>query len=79
MALDQAETIPLGTFMSWFGMIALPPSIYWGVKEFRQPTRKVTKYLSVLLKVILILGILWVPISYVLAGNLSISFSEKNL
>ena len=33
--------------------------------------------LSVFLKIMILLGILWVPISYLLAGNLSFSFSEK--
>lgn len=77
LPLDEANTIPLGTFITWAGMIALPLSIFWGARELRQPTRTFTNILSGLLKVTLILAILWVPLSYFLAGNISFSFSEK--
>ncbi len=79
IALDDANSIPLGTFITWAGIISLPLSIYWGVKELRKPTTKVTRIIAMLLKTILILAILWVPISYILAGNLSFSFSEKEI
>ena len=75
--LDSNNSIPLGTFITWTGMIALPTAVYLGVKEFRKPSTQLNKTLSVLLKLIILLGILWVPIAYLLAGNLSFSFSEK--
>ncbi|MBO3118102.1 hypothetical protein J4050_15220, partial [Winogradskyella sp. DF17] len=71
------NSIPLGTFITWAGMIALPLSVYWGIKELRKPSEKLNRILSGFIKIIIILGILWVPISYLLAGNLSFSFSEK--
>lgn len=77
LSLNSANSIPLGTFITWIGMICLPLSIYWGIQELRQPTRKASMILSNTLKCIIILGILWVPISYFLAGNLSFSFTEK--
>lgn len=77
MALDNDKLIPFGTLITWTGMISLPLTIYWGVKELRKPTRKLNKILSGVLKIIIILGILWAPISYLLAGNPSFSFSEK--
>lgn len=77
IALDDANSIPLGTFITWAGMITLPLTIYWGIKELRKPSSKLNKVLSRFLKIIIILGVLWVPISYLLAGNLSFSFSEK--
>ncbi len=77
IALDKANSVPAGTFITWAGMIALPLSIYWGIKELRMPSRKVNRILSWILKIIISLAILWVPISYVLAGNLSFTFSEK--
>ena len=77
MALDSDGSIPFGTLITWTGMIALPLSIYWGIKELRKPSSKLNRILSGFLKVIIILGILWVPISYLLAGNLSFTFSEK--
>lgn len=56
-------------------MISLPLTMYWGIKELRNPSSKLYSFLSGFLKIIIALGILWVPISYLLAGNLS--FSEK--
>ena len=77
IALDTDKSIPFGTLITWAGMISLPLTIYWGVKELRKPTKKLNKILSGFLNIIIILGILWVPISYLLAGNLSFTFSEK--
>jgi len=77
ISLDEANSIPLGTFITWAGMIALPLSVYWGIKELRKASEKLNRILSAFIKIIIILGILWVPISYLLAGNLSFSFSEK--
>ena len=77
IALDDDSSIPSGTFITWAGMIALPLSIYWGVKEFRTPSTLFNKVLSGLLTLLITLGILWVPLSFLLAGNLSFSFTEK--
>jgi len=77
IALDKENTIPLGTFITWAGMISLPSTVYWGIKEMRKPSNKLNRIISGLLKFIMVLGILWVPISYLLAGNLSFSFSKK--
>jgi hypothetical protein len=77
MGLDSDKSIPFGTLITWTGMISLPLTIYWGIKELRKPSSKLNRILSGFLKTIIALGILWVPISYLLAGNLSFSFSEK--
>jgi hypothetical protein len=77
MALDNNKSIPFGTPITWAGMIALPLTLYWGVKELRKPTKNLYQILSVFLKIMITLGILWVPISYLLAGNLSFTFTEK--
>ena len=77
LPLSNKKSIPLGTIITWVGMISLPLTVYWGVKELRKPSSKLNRILSGILKTVIILGILWVPISYLLAGNLSFSFSEK--
>jgi len=77
VALDRSDSIPLGTFITWAGLIALPLTVYYGVQELRAPTTRVNKILSLSLKSVLLLAFLWVPLSYALAGNLSFSFSEK--
>lgn len=75
--LDENNTIPLGTFITWAGIISFPIIIYTGIKELREPTGVFYKYLSNILKIVLVLAILWVPICYLLAGNISFSFAEK--
>jgi len=78
MSLSSDQSIPLGTFITWAGMVSLPLTIYWSVKELRNPTKKINIILSAFLKIIIAFGILWVPIAYLLSGNLSFTFSEKN-
>ncbi len=77
LALDRSDRIPLGTFITWAGMISLPLTLYWSIQELRKPSTTLNKILAGSLKVFILLGILWVPISYLLAGNLSFSFSDK--
>jgi hypothetical protein len=70
-------SIPLGTFITWLGMLSLPLSIYSGVRKLRQPHGRLYPFLAAGLKLALLAAILWVPVCYLLAGNLSFSFSEK--
>lgn len=77
MPLFKGSSIPMGTPITWIGLISLPLSIYFGISKFREPTHTLYKYLGPLLTLSLFAAFLWVPISYVLAGNLSFSFSEK--
>ena len=77
MALDSEDSVPLGTFITWAGMMALPQTVYWGLQPLRNPKNIWNKALTSLLKLIMLLGILWVPVCYGLAGNMSFSFTEK--
>lgn len=77
VGLDKNDTIPLGTFITWAGMISLPLSIYLGIAELRKPSGKLNKILSGMLKICIVGAILWVPVSYFLAGNISFTFSER--
>ena len=70
-------SIPLGTLLTWAGMISLPLTLYWGIKELREPSTKGNTILSKFLRILITFGILWVPISYLLSGNFSFTFSEK--
>ena len=78
LSLNKSGTLPLGTFISWAGIICLPLSVYWGVSEFRKPTKKANRVLSLALKLVLILAFLWVPISFGLAGNMNFNFGESS-
>ena len=76
-SLTENSSIPFGTFITWFGIISLQTSIYFGCNQFRKPSKTAYKYLSNLLKGLIILAILWLPICYFLAGNFSFTFTEK--
>jgi len=77
VSFDRENTIPLGTFITWAGLIAMPLSIYLSIKELRLPTKSVSETLSVLIKIIILLAVLWVPVSFALGGNICFIFTEK--
>ena len=76
--LYNGSTIPMGTPLTWVGIMSLPLAIYFGIEQFRNPTKNY-RFLSPPLKFSLATAVLWVPVSYLLAGNLSFSFSEKEV
>lgn len=76
LLIDKPQ-LPLGTISTWFGFIGLSSSIYLGVKNLRSPQNWMEKLLSQQLKASLTLSVLWILISFILAGNLTFSFSES--
>ena len=75
LPLNEAKTIPLGTFISWIGLLALPLTIFWGLKSLRHPKENWEHFLSIFLKIMIGLALLWLPISYGLSGNMASNFS----
>ena len=45
IALDSNESIPFGTLITGIGMVSLPLTIYWGIKELRKPSSKLNRML----------------------------------
>jgi hypothetical protein len=74
--LGKDDTLPLGNFITWVGLIALPMALYWGVGQLRTPGDGLYKILSSAVKALIFLSILWLPISYMLAGNMNFNFGE---
>ena len=75
--LDSFNTLPLGNLITWAGMLSLPLSVYWGIKPYINLKFKPHKYLNRSLKIAISLGFLWAPLAYVLAGNFSFTFKDK--
>lgn len=71
------STIPWGTLLTWLGMVALPSAIYLGLKKIHKPITNTESFIRIALKTTIWLAILWVPISYLLSGNLAFTFSNK--
>lgn len=77
ISLSKSPYIPLGTLITWLGVMALPLVLYFGVSRLRNPKTKTEKYLALLLKVFIGLATFWAPVCYLLAGNFSFTFTEK--
>ena len=77
VALWEEPYIPWGTFITWSGIIALPASIYFGISRIQVPETKIERLTASILKGLITMAILWIPICYLLSGNLSFSFGEK--
>ncbi|MGC6284226.1 MAG: hypothetical protein ACON4X_01105 [Polaribacter sp.] len=75
LSLHDTKYVPAGTFITWLGMIAFPTSIYFGV--FIRVHNGFRNILKKILIGCLIMAILWIPVCYLLAGNISFSFSGK--
>ena len=75
--LDSNDTIPLGSFITWAGMMSLPLSLYFASDKLRMPTMAIHRFLSVVLKLLVGLGVLWLPLSYALSGNMAFNFTES--
>ncbi len=76
-SLSDDPYIPLGTFITWAGIIAFPLTIYWGMDNWRKPVGRAERILSSLLKFQIVLATLWLPICFALSGNMAFTFVEK--
>ena len=77
LALSENPEFPLGNLITWAGLIALPMCILLGSKGLRNPHTQFGRILKAALKGVVVLAVLWVPLSALLAGNLTNTFSEK--
>ena len=77
LSLAKDSNVPLGTFITWIGFISLPMTLLLGIKRLENPKESKNKIMANALKTCIVLSILWVPISYFLAGNISFTFTEK--
>ena len=78
ISLNASNSFPSGTLITYIGLISLPCAIYFGSKKIRNPENKPYRFLSKFLKTGIFLALLWLPVSYLLAGNFSFTFSQKN-
>ena len=76
-ALLTEPYLPAGTLITWVGMVALPASLYFGFHFLNKPVSPIEKIFSVCIKISMLVSALWAPISALLSGNLSNSFTGK--
>ena len=77
LSLSNSNNIPLGQITTWLGMIALPYIFYFSIAGLRDPKSKIERAYAKILKILIGMAVLWVPISYLLAGNIAFEFTEK--
>ena len=66
--------IPFGNITTWLGFIALNTTIRTGLSSIYSPIKRVHIGLSKVLNLALVIAVFWIPIGYLLSGNLSNSF-----
>jgi hypothetical protein len=76
-ALMEDPYLPAGNILTWAGIIALPTSIFLGIRRLQNPETRLDIVFSKIIIFLIFVAILWAPVSFLLAGNLSNSFSEK--
>ncbi len=70
--------IPLGTIISWFGLISLELLLLVLTNNVLEKAGLFNKLLGLMAVTLLVLAVLWAPVSYVLSGNFAFNFSEPN-
>jgi hypothetical protein len=75
--LSEGLAIPLGTLIAWLGMSMLPLSILLGIRYIRKPISLVYRKYNRLFRFLTVLGAAWGLVSFLLAGNWSLTFSSN--
>lgn len=76
--LARGSGFPLGTIITWIGLIALPSSVYFGIDKSGLYNSSFRNFLVKVNIAIIFMAFLWGPISYFLAGNWAYVFSPGN-
>ncbi len=69
------ENFPMGTLITWTGFIALQATVFFGADMLIDPDSKWEKTLRYGLLALIVLGMLWGFIAFLLAGNWGFNFS----
>jgi len=76
-AVPFSESIPMGTPISYSGIVALSMALWLSVQNRKRHFDALGRYFHIVAVMSLMLAILWLPVSWLLAGNLSFTFTEK--
>lgn len=75
--LWEQPYIPLGNLLFWLAFIAFPVFLNIASGAFSVPYKRLKVYIDKGFALGVILGILWWPVSYMLAGNFANSFRQQ--
>jgi hypothetical protein len=68
------QSFPVGTLITWIGLVALPLALFTAFPGLRNPVSGADKFFRLLLLVILILAGLWGLFAFLLSGNWAFTF-----
>jgi hypothetical protein len=77
-AVSEDPYVPFGNILTWLALIALPMSLYFGIKRFRSPKTNIDRFYRMCMTIGISLGVLWYPVTWYLADNFSGSFGGNN-
>ena len=69
--------IPAGTFISWAGIFCLPLSLLLASGDPRVQNSGILNWISNLLRLAVVLGLVWGLVGFLFAGNWSFNFSPQ--
>lgn len=75
LPLGKDGGFPLGTLITWLGLIALPAAIYTGLGALHRSGNKATGWYRKIIKALIFLAASWGFACYYLAGNWAFNFS----
>ncbi|MEE4246510.1 MAG: hypothetical protein V2I33_13960 [Kangiellaceae bacterium] len=74
--LSESINLPVGTITTWLGLIALPSMFLLGIDKVYNATTTLYLIWKRALSVLILFSVMWLPISFMLAGNLAFTFSN---
>ncbi len=77
LTVSVVEGLPLGTPLTWAGLVSLPLMALSGVPALRRPSDRRARIYAAIFKACLALAALWGIVSFLLAGNWSYSFTSS--
>lgn len=72
--LSASLGLPLGTLITWLGLLSLPGMLYFAFPSLRTPKGRTQQFLRSAWRISLLLALAWPFISFYLASNWSFSF-----
>jgi hypothetical protein len=76
--LYKGSAFPLGTIVSWIGLIALTSTIYLAFNKIDRASNSAHKKIRIAFAGIVILAFSWVLIGFLLAGNWAFTFQNHD-
>ncbi len=76
VSLSSTSNIPIGNFIIWAGIIALPCAVLSGIRNIYRPENSKDGVYNFLLKALILLSGLWGIVGYFLSGNWAFTFKN---